>query len=205
MEEEARSYSVFADFKRHIHTGTDVTEAVEKARQVYLEGGVQTVVVFDDVTGNRTEIDPRGDVEQSIALLDPTALKRSGPGRPKLGVVSREVSLLPRHWDWLNAQPGGASGAIRRLVDDARKQFHHRDLARVAKDAVCRFMSVVGGDLPNYEEALRALYADRFADAEALTTGWPDDLRNHVKRLMVTASRCHAQAVEEAQGRGAAM
>jgi hypothetical protein len=102
-------------------------------------------------------------------------------GRPKLGVTAREITLLPRQWDWLATQPGGASAAIRRLVEAARKEAPGPEAAR---EAAYRFMSHMCGDRPNYEEALRALYrgdADKF---ETLIAAWPQDVRTYVGRLL---------------------
>jgi hypothetical protein len=193
MPDSVMTYSVFADFQRHVHTGADLAEAVEKAREAYGAGGAQTVVLFDDATGERTEVDPR-------AGFDPwperAARARSGPGRPKLGVVSREVSLLPRHWEWLNAQPGGASASLRRLVDQARHENARADEARQARDAAYKFMSAMGGDFPHFEEASRALFADRFPQVTALTADWPADLRDHLRRLIDRAE--HASRGSEA-------
>ncbi len=98
------------------------------------------------------------------------------------------MSLLPRHWEWLSNQPGGASAALRRLVDDARKHNARADEARQARDAAYKFMSVVGGDRPGFEEASRALFADRFPQVAELTAGWPADLRDHLKRLLDRAA-----------------
>lgn len=112
---------------------------------------------------------------------------RKGPGRPKLGVVSREVTLLPRHWDWLSAQPGGASVTLRKLVEAARRENSGKDRTRRAQEITYRFMNAVGGDLPGYEEALRALYApdaERFA---ALLADWPADIREHTLRFSQAA------------------
>jgi len=108
---------------------------------------------------------------------------RAGRGRPKLGVVAREVTLLPRHWEWLGAQPGGASVALRKLVEVARRASGDRDRGRAARDAAYHFMSVMAGNLPGFEEASRALFADdrrRFAE---LISGWPGDIRDHVVKL----------------------
>ncbi|MCB2203794.1 DUF2239 family protein [bacterium] len=110
-----------------------------------------------------------------------------GPGRPKLGVVSREVTLLPRHWEWLSSQPGGASVTLRKLVEAARKDNSGRDRMRRAQDITYRFMNALGGDLSGYEEALRALYADdreRFAEYIA---DWPADIREHSLRFSAAA------------------
>ncbi len=202
------SYTVFADFRHHVHTGPVLAEAVEQARLAYARLGAQTVVVFDNATGDRTEVDPRPDAVPPCAWLredptrkdptreDPTRedpARRPGPGRPRLGVVSREVSLLPRHWEWLAARPGGASAAIRELVDQARRSPRHR--ARAAKDAAYKFLAVVGGDLPRFEEVSRALYADRFDEAAEGLGSWPEDLRRHASALI-------AEAASAAQARG---
>lgn len=136
------------------------------------------VLVFDDADGRVIDLDLRGDAEAVRARLAPPARSR---GRPRLGVLAREVTLLPRHWDWLAQQPGGASAALRRLVDAAR-----RDGAadpRLAREAAYRFMSAVAGDLPGFEEAARSLFADdreRFARHAA---DWPADVRTHAERL----------------------
>lgn len=109
--------------------------------------------------------------------------KRRGPGRPKLGVVSREVTLLPRHWEWLASQPGGASVTLRKLVEAARKANSGKDRIRRAQEITYRFMNAVGGDLPGYEEALRALYAPDAARFATLVADWPKDVREHVLRF----------------------
>ena len=106
-----------------------------------------------------------------------------GRGRPRLGVVAREVTLLPSHWDWLNAQPGGASVALRKLVDAARRTSGDRDRVRAAQESTYRFISAIAGNLPGFEEATRALFAydrRRFGD---LISGWPQDIRDYAIRL----------------------
>jgi hypothetical protein len=139
------------------------------------------VLVFDDATGRVIDIDPRIP-PQELAPPAPTEETR-GRGRPKLGVVAREVTLLPRHWDWLNGQPGGASVVLRRLVDEARRTSGDQDRVRRAQEAANRFMTAMGGDLPNFEEATRALFAyDRRRFAELLAA-WPEDVRDHSIRL----------------------
>jgi hypothetical protein len=124
--------------------------------------------------------------ESAADAASDEATPTAGPrrrGRPRLGVVAREVTLLPRHWAWLATQPGGASVALRRLVDDARRAGAGRDRARQARDAAYRFMHALAGDLPGFEEASRALFAgdrDRFAAAVA---SWPPDVREHATKL----------------------
>ena len=118
--------------------------------------------------------------------LRPAAPAR-GPGRPKLGVVAREVTLLPRHWDWLAAQPGGASVALRRLVEDARRVSASDDRRRAAQEAAYRFMQAMAGDQPGYEDATRALFAGDVARFEERTAAWPEDVREHASLLAADA------------------
>ena len=106
-----------------------------------------------------------------------------GRGRPKLGVVAREVTLLPRHWEWLNAQPGGASVALRKLVEAARRTNGDADRLRAARDAAYHFMSAMAGNLTNFEEASRALFADDRRRFTSLIAAWPPDIRDHVAKL----------------------
>lgn len=179
---EERTFTAFADQQRFVSSGAELEAVVSAGLQAYKDGA-RLVVVFDDLTGLRTELDPRGDNSGVAANLKLETPARGGPGRPKLGVVSREVSLLPRHWEWLNAQPGGASAAIRRLVEDASKQNRAADLARIARDGLYRVMSTLGGDQPGFEEASRALYAERFDELESHLADWPADVRAYVTRL----------------------
>lgn len=121
------------------------------------------------------------------AGIPPTADTRRGPGRPKLGVVAREVTLLPRHWAWLASQPGGASVALRRLVDEARRHHAERDVRRQAQDAAYRFMHAIAGDAPGFEEAARALFAAQASAFEEQIAGWPEDVREHAALLAAGA------------------
>jgi hypothetical protein len=146
------------------------------------------ILVFDDATGEQVDLDLRGTEAAILARLasaGPGAAEQAarGPGRPRLGVVAREVTLLPRHWDWLNAQPGGASVALRRLVEAARTANAAGDKVRLARQATDRFMAAMAGDEPGYEEASRALYAGDRARFEAETAAWPTDVRDHARRL----------------------
>jgi len=132
--------------------------------------------VFDDATGTRIDLDLRPEAAEDAAPA-------RGVGRPKLGVVAREVTLLPRHWDWLASQPGGASVALRRIVDEARRLHEGRDTLRTARESTYRFMSEIAGDLPGFEEATRALFAgERQAFVERIAA-WPDDVRTHLDQL----------------------
>src|ERR1700682_4569172 len=155
------------------------------AKKAVDRGTQQPVLIYNDNTGRAIDIDSRGSDAEILARLAqpaPPSLPR-GRGRPKLGVVAREVTLLPRHWQWLGAQPGGASVAIRKLVEEARRASGDLDRARAARDAAYHFMSVMAGNLAGFEEASRALFADdrrRFAE---LIAGWPGDIRDHMVKL----------------------
>ena len=155
----------------------------------YLDGGgTEPVVIFDDETSNTVEIDFRGSLEETLARLPSapadTPERRPGPGRPKLGVVSREISLLPRHWEWLTTQPGGASVALRKLVEVARKENAGKDQARLRRDAAHRFMWAMAGDFEGFEEASRAFFAADYARFDQLIQAWPEGVRDHAKRLV---------------------
>jgi hypothetical protein len=139
----------------------------------------QSVLVFDDASGRLKDIDPRDTPAPEAAA----ETSRRGPGRPKLGVAAREVTLLPRQWDWLARQPGGASATLRRLVDEARKSSETRDRPRLAREAAYHFMTALAGDLPGYEEAARALFAGDGARFEIQTQGWPEDIRSYALSL----------------------
>jgi uncharacterized protein len=178
------SYSAF-DGSSRFASGTRA--CVVKAIRKHLERQPDaSLLIFDDATGNQTDFDLRDTAEFSSASPPsaPTADGNGrGPGRPKLGVVAREVTLLPRHWDWLGKQPGGASVAIRRLVDEARRTTVAAETPRVARERAYRFMSAMAGNLPGFEESSRALFAgdaDRFA---ALIEGWPKDVREYAQGL----------------------
>lgn len=135
------------------------------------------LLVFDDASG--AQID--------YPLPSPPPRPREAPapqvGRPRLGVVAREVTLLPRHWDWLARQPGGASAALRRLVDEARRANAGRDAQREATERAYRFMSAIAGGFPGFEDASRALFAH---DAETFSRHialWPPDVQAHANWL----------------------
>lgn len=114
----------------------------------------------------------------------PAAEAARGPGRPRLGVVAREITLLPRHWEWLATQPGGASVALRKLVDSARREHEVRDRLKQATNTAYKFMSLIAGDLPGFEEASRALFAADPLRLDAHTGAWPADVRKHLFKLM---------------------
>ena len=137
-----------------------------------------SLLVFDDSTGRTRDFAWQVGLERLLEEARPPE-KPSGRGRPRLGVVAREVTLLPRHWEWLEAQPNGASATLRRLIDEARKRDPEGESVRAAQAAADRFMGVMAGDLPGYQEASRALYARDQPAFLAHTAPWPEDIRAH--------------------------
>jgi uncharacterized protein len=167
---------------------SEVALAVKRAEQ----RAAERVAIFSDATGRAIDLDLRGSDDEIVARLPaapgpaaPEAAPREprGRGRPKLGVVAREVTLLPRHWEWLTTQPGGASVALRKLVEAARRANGDKDRSRAARDAAYHFMSAMAGDLPGFEEATRALFADDRRQFTSLIAAWPDDVRDHIVGL----------------------
>lgn len=134
-------------------------------------------LVFERDTGKQVDFDLRGSLEEVLEREAP--LPTRGPGRPKLGVTSREVSLFPRHWEWLEQQPSGISGALRRLVEHAIKTEPGKEQARRVREALGRFLSTMAGNRPHYEEATRALYQGDVASFDELTRRWPKDIREY--------------------------
>ena len=153
------------------------------------------VLIFDDATSEPIEVDFRGTPEDVVRRLAPPAVAAVNgesdapqadvrkPGRPRLGVVAREVTLLPRHWEWLAGQPGGASVALRKLVEQARVPNHGKDQKRRAQEACYRFLSAMAGNEPGFEEATRALFAGRHERFDETVEAWPKDVRDHARRL----------------------
>ena len=131
------------------------------------------------------------DIDSSESEI-PTGMAKRGRGRPRLGVVSKEVTLLPRHWAWLGLQRGSVSATLRRLIDEAKRTHEGRDAVRGAQDTAYRFMAATVGNQPSFEEAIRALYRGDQARFSSATEGWPPDLREHSRRLSEEAFRVPA-------------
>lgn len=170
----------------------DLPAVAGAARAALDEDPHATVLLFDAETSEPVEVDLRGSADEVIARLaagTPPALAAGPrpPGRPRLGVVAREVTLLPRHWEWLASQPGGASVTLRKLVEQARRSSEPSDRRRQAQEATYRFMLALAGNEPGYEEATRALWAGDAVRFEMLTEAWPVGVRDHVRELAASA------------------
>ena len=188
--------------KRRIAAGS-LAEVARTVKETSDANPEAQILVFDAQSSETIEIDCRGsvaDVLSRIPAASPevspvveeatppaTPTTPAGPGRPRLGVVAREVTLLPRHWEWLAGQPGGASVALRKLVEQARRASAFANRVRQAQDAAYRFMSIMAGDLTNYEEATRALFAADRTTFAGLTASWPGDIRGHLLHLAEAA------------------
>jgi hypothetical protein len=168
-----------------------LADVVRAAKRALDADARSPLLIFDDHGSRQIEVDFRGSVDEVLArlpsrtpALEPVA---RGPGRPKLGVVPREVTLLPRHWDWLAAQPGGASAVLRRLVEQALRGNGAKARARLASEAVDRFMLAMTGDFAGHEEASRAFYRGEREHFTTLTENWPIDVRDHLRYLAAAA------------------
>jgi hypothetical protein len=190
MSDAVAKLATAFDGERRLASGPplDVAMAVKAATAAGAEG---PLLVFDDASGAVIHLDLRGsrvDVASRLAVAtgEPPAAPR-GRGRPKLGVVAREVTLAPRHWEWLALQSGGASAALRRLVEEARRSSAPKDRVRAAQEAAYRFMAAMAGDLPGFEEATRALFANDRQRFERLAAQWPDDVGAYAMKLAAPA------------------
>jgi hypothetical protein len=180
MDDE-QTYTAFAG--QRLIVSADLKTMLLRSKEHLDAGGSDPVLVFEDQTGRQVDFDFLGTPDEVLRRATGVT-ERPGPGRPKLGVVSREVTLLPRHWEWLERQPQGASAALRRLVDEARKREPDKQRARLARDAAAKFMWAMAGDLPGFEEASRALFAGDRERFEQLIRDWPEDIRGHLVRLV---------------------
>lgn len=200
----AATFTAFADHRRLAAGRLVEVAAVVKRRTDQADGS--TLLVFDDRNGRVVDFDLRGTVDDVVERLptleaflfgDPAKSraqsskaqsvdakpKKRGPGRPKLGVVGREVTLLPRHWEWLNRQLGGASVTLRKLVETARLASRSDEEKLRSRDAAYRFMSAMAGNLEGFEEASRAYFAGDRNKYAAESAAWPDDVRAYADQL----------------------
>jgi uncharacterized protein len=187
MENEStQKYTAFNGVKLLAHGALDAV--VLKVKRKIQDDETSSILVFSDSTGKQMDFDLSGSESDVLKRLEiyvggEATPVSSGPGRPKLGVISREISLLPRHWEWLSTQSGGASATLRRLVDEARKHTTARDEMKRYQERTYKFMSSIAGNLPLYEEALRALFAKDEKKFKEQISDWPRDIKNHALKL----------------------
>jgi len=172
-----------------------LSEVALKAKAVVDNDDTAQILIFDDANAHPIEVDFRGTPEDVLHRLEQRSRRAPQPaggvprgrGRPKLGVVAREVTLLPRHWEWLQSRPGGASVTLRKLVEDARRANGGEDRVRLAQEVAYRFMVAMAGDAPGFEEASRALFAGNKTRFDQETQAWPSDVRDHARELATAA------------------
>lgn len=184
----------YTSFQGHRRLASGPLHVVALAVRLAAEKRAEPILIFDDSTGRSIDIDTRGTDDDIFARYasGPAQEERTsesavdaprGRGRPKLGVVAREVTLLPRHWEWLASQPGGPSVALRKLVEEARHTYSERDKSRAHQERAYHFISAMAGNMPGFEEASRALFASDRARFSELVATWPLDVRRHATWL----------------------
>ena len=205
-------YTAFSQGRRVAHGRyDDIARALAAAVAATQADVPAPWLVFDDATGAPIDTPPlpqdaarlkaaragRAAISaaQALAKADECSPAPRAAGRPRLGVVAREVTLLPRHWEWLSVQPGGASAALRRLIDKARKDNKSADSQRAASERSYKFMSAIAGDQPQFEEAARALFAGDAVRFAGHVADWPPDVRTYLMQLAGAAF-----LADEAQG-----
>lgn len=176
------TYTAFCGATR-IATGS-IEEVINgiKTSTIPEEGG-SPILVFDNQTGKQFDLDLRGTTEEILERFQSTQ-KRRGRGRPKMGVECNELCLLPRHWEWLSAQPRSTSATVRRLIDAARKEETPEDRIREQTDAVGNFMWSMAGDQPGFEEATRSLYRGDLQEVRKQIAQWPVDVKKHIEMFL---------------------
>ncbi len=200
MGESEANYTAFIG---HIRVATgSLAEVVTATKLAHDRGETERIALFDDRSGRVIDVDYRGSEQQVIARLaehpmlprrEQEALKPRKPGRPRLGVVAREVTLLPRHWEWLTGQRGGASATLRRLVEQASRASRSADLAREAQEAVHRFMWDMAAELTDFEEVSRAFFAKDYDELCERIMNWPADIADHVQSLVARLQQLESE------------
>jgi hypothetical protein len=177
-----KTFTAFADDMLLVEGSLGDIFPACKARAEQSEG---RILIFEDASGKQIDFDFSG---SGAEISHPPSAKSETRGRPQLGVVSREITLLPQQWEWLQAQPTSASATIRRLIDNARRENNPAQKQKERAAAVGAFLTAIAGNAPNFEEAMRALYAGDRARFEYLITDYPNDIRNHALKLLGTPS-----------------
>lgn len=164
-----------------------LADAALAVAHAFANGSAGPLLIFDDETGRVIDIDWRGTDDEIRARYTEQPVAARGPGRPRLGVVAREITLLPSQWEWLARQPGGASVTIRKLVERARREHPGIDAARVARESAYRFLHAIAGDHADFEEMSRALFGRDDTRLRGILAEWPADVRAHALRMLAPA------------------
>ncbi|RZG86913.1 DUF2239 family protein [Acinetobacter venetianus] len=161
----------------HYLASGEMMELILKIKQ--LQETTENILIFNDQTGRQTDFDYTGS-EQEIRerYAEPEPTKKVG--RPKLGVISREITLQKKHWDWLDQQSASASAIIRKLIDKELDDPNSESNKMLAKQATDRFMLAMLGNMPNYEEATRALYQGDREVFLKMIQDYPKDLKKYL-------------------------
>jgi len=182
------TYTAFEGYKLLSHG--DIETVALDVRKALKKDSNKSVLIFSDSTGRQIDLNLNGYESEVLERLKvfaapPVSTHIGGVGRPKLGVVSREISLLPQHWEWLSNQEGGASSVIRRLIDAKMNTslLSAKEKTKKVQEVVYKFLSAVAGNLPNFEEVVRYLYRKDKKKFEDLMSDWPSDVSKHASFL----------------------
>ncbi len=195
MDQNTTFFTVFLDQKMLIRG--NLSASVLAAAKAKMDDNHSRVVIYNDSSGKPIDVELQGSTEDIIKNIEGNpalhqymihpekqAKKPKKRGRPKLGVTSKEISLLPRHWQWLARQKGSPSATLRRLIDESRKANMGRELVEQSRDAVHAFMWDMCGNFVNFEEATRYLFRNDFVTFYEKISTWPNDIKEHVRRLV---------------------
>ena len=161
---------------------TDVALAAHRFLRTHPD---QSALILQDSTCQIIDLDLSGDE----ALLERKAnhypIRSQAPVPDSKDPITGEITLLPRHWQWLAEQGGNASATLRRLIDEARRDPKQKadNECRRRQQLTYRFCQALCGDFQGYEDALRALYA---ADKDSFKTHistWPADFALRAEAL----------------------
>ena len=182
---ETKKYSAIQD--QNLIVMGELPVVLKEIKLFLDQGGCEPVLIFDHTDGRQWDFNFQGTLEEVLSraiVPEDDNCNKPGPGRPRLGIVSREVTLLPRHWDWLEQQPGKASGTLRRLVEDAMKHPSDDFIIRQKQEALGRIISSVGGNLIGFEDFLRILHRKEWNKVEEVIKEWPLGIKKIITTIL---------------------
>ena len=146
----------------------------------------ENLLFFHHGDGRQLDFDLSGSLEDVLSRIqtrEPSPVDETpdkpGKGRPRLGVVSKEVTLLPRHWEWLSRQPASASATLRRLVSEASSRENTSSKAKAER--LGTILWTLAGNLEGFEEASRCLHRLDFEGLFGFSDKWPGDLPGFIR------------------------